>query len=939
MAYNLVTNGLVQSAGITYSATTIDSTDWASVPNDTRFYDFDTKIVYYKDVSGNIISVFSTSGGTVTSVGLTMPSAFGVANSPVTSSGSLDVTALGSASQYIRGDGVLATLPTSSGGGSSVSYYLNGSINQGTFSGDTYYQLSKTAIIGGGTNFNIATNGIIARFITDANDPDQLSIPNGAWNLRFYFSADSSGGTPEFYINLYKYDGATFTLISSGSTNPEVITGGTIIDQYFTSIAVPTTALAVTDRLAVEVYVINDTKTITLHTENSNLCQIVTTFATGLTALNGLTDSVQYFAVGTSGTDFGISSVGDTHTFNLPVADATNTGKLSSTDWSTFNNKLDTNIYNGDGTLTSNRTISATDKTFTLSGNNASTIFTFSIDDGTDVSSVVQENDTITNVVRDAGSTLVSQTFMNNTSWSIDITDPTNQGTIDVSTTAIQLRVTQGLAIKKLIVGTSGIQINSAYYLPNADGTAGQVVITDGAGNLSFATSTSTNIYNTNGTLTADRTLNGDTKTLDFDNVSLFTTSVVPLSGQSQGYVINVNSSGILNTSGTRIFKISDSNGNFERFGITKSGNVKINNAFSFPLVDGTANQVLQTDGSGVVSWGTVTSTNIYNSNGSLTGNRTVTMSANNLLFLGAGGSSQTYFERSNNAGIISTIKQLSQLIDLTLVSGSDGVLVRLANNSILTQIVDGATGFESNFNQLYDSFGLYLFDAGGTTINAIEVLSTGVQFNNEYTFPLLDGTANQVLQTNGSGVLSFVTPTSGTVTSVGLTTGTTGVDINVSNSPITSSGNITLNIPTASATNRGALSSTDWSTFNGKQNAITLTTTGTSGASTLIGSTLNIPIYGFNVTTQSGASYSASTSDYVLINASTFILTLPSASANAQVGVKMINATVTSIQVKTASAGVTIDGIDRSSTGLGLYNQYDAYVFISDGTNWFIVS
>ena len=81
-------------------------------------------------------------------------------------------------------------------------------------------------------------------------------------------------------------------------------------------------------------------------------------------------------------------------------------------------------------------------------------------------------------------------------------------------------------------------------------------------------------------------------------------------------------------------------------------------------------------------------------------------------------------------------------------------------------------------------------------------------------------------------------------VTSVGITLGTTGTDVSVSGSPITSSGNITINIPTASATNRGALSSADWSTFNSKQGAITLTTTGTSGVSTLVGNTLNIPNY-----------------------------------------------------------------------------------------------
>jgi len=47
-----------------------------------------------------------------------------------------------------------------------------------------------------------------------------------------------------------------------------------------------------------------------------------------------------------------------------------------------------------------------------------------------------------------------------------------------------------------------------------------------------------------------------------------------------------------------------------------------------------------------------------------------------------------------------------------------------------------------------------------------------------------------------------------------------------------------------ASSSVSGILTSTDWTTFNNKQNTITLTTTGTSGAATLVGSTLNIPQY-----------------------------------------------------------------------------------------------
>lgn len=62
---------------------------------------------------------------------------------------------------------------------------------------------------------------------------------------------------------------------------------------------------------------------------------------TGITAINSLTGASQTLAHGTSGTDFDIVSSGTTHTFNLPIASATNTGKLSNTDWSIFNGKQD----------------------------------------------------------------------------------------------------------------------------------------------------------------------------------------------------------------------------------------------------------------------------------------------------------------------------------------------------------------------------------------------------------------------------------------------------------------------------------------------------------------------------------------------------------------------------------------------------------------------
>jgi hypothetical protein len=57
---------------------------------------------------------YSASGAAtnLTSVGLSMPEAFTVTNSPLTISGTIAVTGAGTGAQYIKGDGTLATFPT-----------------------------------------------------------------------------------------------------------------------------------------------------------------------------------------------------------------------------------------------------------------------------------------------------------------------------------------------------------------------------------------------------------------------------------------------------------------------------------------------------------------------------------------------------------------------------------------------------------------------------------------------------------------------------------------------------------------------------------------------------------------------------------------------------------------------------------------------------------
>jgi hypothetical protein len=96
------------------------------------------------------------------------------------------------------------------------------------------------------------------------------------------------------------------------------------------------------------------------------------------------------------------------------------------------------------------------------------------------------------------------------------------------------------------------------------------------------------------------------------------------------------------------------------------------------------------------------------------------------------------------------------------------------------------------------------------------------------------------VITTNAQGQVTGVTTASnpqGTVTSVAaLTLGTTGTDVGSTVTTGTSTPVITLNIPTASASNRGALSAADWTTFNGKGSG---TVTSVGGTGTVSGLTL----------------------------------------------------------------------------------------------------
>jgi hypothetical protein len=134
-------------------------------------------------------------------------------------------------------------------------------------------------------------------------------------------------------------------------------------------------------------------------------------------------------------------------------------------------------------------------------------------------------------------------------------------------------------------------------------------------------------------------------------------------------------------------------------------------------------------------------------------------------------------------------------------------------------------SGISLNITKGGNGEGLYINKTSGSG-NAATIIGT----LNATTLVKSGGTSSQFLKADGS--VDSTAYGTGSVTSVAaLTIGTTGTDLSSTVANGTTTPVITLNVPTASATNRGALSSTDWTTFNNKQNALTNPITGISAS------------------------------------------------------------------------------------------------------------